>query len=173
MHRALARCTLRSWRPSDATRLAAIADDRDVWRMLRDRFPSPYTLADADAFIARVSAEEPVRNVAITVDDVAMGSVGVTPGEDINRVSGEVGYWLAAEARGKGLATDALSGFIAWLWETTELQHLHASVFTNNRASANVLEKCGFTLSYLAEKAAIKDGKIVDEWRYHLVRPEK
>lgn len=172
MHRSLTRCTLRSWRPSDAERLAAIADDRDVWRMLRDRFPSPYTLADADAFIARVAAEEPIRNVAIAVDDVVMGAIGVTPGEDINRISGEIGYWLAAEARGKGIATDAVLGFIDWLWETTGLQHLHASVFTTNRESARVLEKSGFTLSYLAEKAAIKDGQIVDEWRYHLVRPD-
>ncbi len=73
MHRTLARCTLRSWRPSDAERLAAIADDRTVWRMLRDRFPSPYTLADAEAFIARVSAERPERNVAIAVDDEVDG----------------------------------------------------------------------------------------------------
>lgn len=172
MHRPLTRCTLRSWRPSDAERLAAIADDRDVWRMLRDRFPSPYSLAHAEAFIARVTAEQPVRNVAISVDDVAMGAVGVTPGEDINRISGEVGYWLAAEARGKGLATEALRGFVDWLWETTELHHLFASVFTNNRESARVLEKCGFTLSYVAQKSAIKDGQIMDEWRYHLVRPD-
>lgn len=171
MQLVLSRCTLRPWRPSDAPRLAAIADDRDVWRMLRDRFPSPYTLADAESFIARVSSEDPLHNLAITVDDVAMGSIGVTPGEDINRVSGEVGYWLAAEARGKGIATDALRGFVEWLWETTDLHHLHASVFTNNRESARVLEKCGFQLSYLAEKAAFKDNQIVDEWRYHLVRP--
>lgn len=170
MHRALSRCTLRAWRASDAARLAVIGDDRDVWRMLRDRFPSPYTLADAESFIARAVTEEPLRNLAITVDDLVMGAIGVTPGEDINRISGEVGYWLAAGARGKGIATDALRGFVEWLWETTDLQHLHASVFTNNRESARVLEKCGFTLSYLAEKAAIKDGSIIDEWRYHLVR---
>ena len=52
------------------------------------------------------------------------------------------------------------------------LQGLFASVFTNNRESARVLEKCGFTLSYVAQKSAIKDGQIMDEWRYHLVRPE-
>jgi RimJ/RimL family protein N-acetyltransferase len=172
LDRPLARCTLRSWRPPDAPRLAVIADDRAVWRMLRDRFPSPYTLADAEAFIARSTAEDPVRSLAIAVEDAVVGSIGVTPGEDINRIAGEVGYWLAAEARGRGLATEALQGFVAWLWETTELQHLFASVFTSNRESARVLEKCGFTLAHLARKAAVKDGKITDEWRYTLVRPD-
>ncbi|MEP7382577.1 MAG: GNAT family N-acetyltransferase [Gemmatimonadota bacterium] len=172
MHRPLSRCTLRSWRQSDAERLAMIADDRAIWRMLRDRFPSPYTLADAESFIASATAERPSRNVAITVDDLVVGAIGVTPGEDIYRVTGEVGYWLDANARGRGLATEALRGFVAWLWETTDLQHLCASVFTSNRDSARVLEKSGFTLAYIARKAAVKDGTIVDEWRYQNIRAE-
>ncbi|MFP5355963.1 MAG: GNAT family N-acetyltransferase, partial [Gemmatimonadota bacterium] len=83
--------TIRSWRPSDAERLATIANDRDIWIMVRDRFPYPYTLADAEAFIARVTAEVPERSLAIAVDDVVAGGVVYMPGEDIHRVSAEVG----------------------------------------------------------------------------------
>ncbi|GMV08618.1 MAG: N-acetyltransferase [Gemmatimonadota bacterium] len=170
MHLPLPQCTIRSWRPADAARLATVANDRDIWIMVRDRFPHPYTLADADAFIARVLAEEPERNFAVAVDDAAVGGVVYMPGEDIHRVSAEVGYWLGADARGRGIATEAVRAFVGWIWENTEIQHLEAGVFTYNPASARVLEKVGFTLAYTARSSVIKDGTLRDEWVYTINR---
>ncbi|HEX4934345.1 MAG TPA: GNAT family N-acetyltransferase [Gemmatimonadaceae bacterium] len=172
VHLSLARCAIRSWRPDDAPRLARIANDRSIWVMVRDRFPHPYSLADADAHIARSLEQDPPRNLAITVDDVVIGAIGCIPGEDINRVRAEVGYWLGADARGKGYATEALRGFVQWLWDTTEFQHLTAAVFTDNPASARVLEKAGFVFAFLARKCAIKDGVLRDEWNYSLTRED-
>ena len=168
----LDRCSIRSWRPADAERLASIANDRSIWRMVRDRFPHPYARADADAFIARATGEHPEQNFAIAVDDQVVGGIACIPDVDINRVRAEVGYWLGAEWRGRGLATEAIRGFVDWIWATTELQHLTAAVFTYNPESARVLEKAGFGLAYLARKAAIKDGAICDEWTYCLVRED-
>jgi [ribosomal protein S5]-alanine N-acetyltransferase len=168
----LSQCTIRSWRPSDAERLAQAANDRSIWIMVRDRFPHPYTLQDAHDFIARVTAELPERNFAIAVDDVAMGGVIFMPGEDIHRVQAEVGFWLAADARGRGLATEAVRGLVDWLWQHTDFQHLTANVFTYNPASARVLEKVGFTLGHLARKNAIKDGRLSDSWLYQFPRPD-
>ncbi len=159
-------CSVRSWRPTDAERLATIANDRSIWIMVRDRFPHPYTIADAEAFIARVSTEAPERSFAITIDDVVAGGIAVMPGADIHRVSAEVGYWLGAEARGKGVATEAVRAFVEWIWAHTDLQHLTAGVFTYNPASARVLEKAGFSMAYLARQSAIKDGQLCDEWVY-------
>lgn len=170
MHLPLPQCTIRSWRPADAARLATVANDRDIWIMVRDRFPHPYTLADADAFIARVLAEEPERNFTVAVDDAAVGGVVYMPGEDIHRVSAEVGYWLGADARGRGIATEAVRAFVGWIWENTEIQHLEAGVFTYNPASARVLEKVGFTLAYTARNSMIKDGTLRDEWVYTINR---
>ncbi|MBK6844142.1 MAG: GNAT family N-acetyltransferase [Gemmatimonadetes bacterium] len=168
----LDRCSIRSWRPADAERLASIANDRSIWRMVRDRFPHPYARADADAFIARATGEHPEQNFAIAVDDQVVGGIACIPDVDINRVRAEVGYWLGAEWRGRGLATEAVRGFVDWIWATTELQHLTAAVFTYNPESARVLEKAGFTLAYLARKAAIKEGQVCDEWTYCLVRED-
>jgi [ribosomal protein S5]-alanine N-acetyltransferase len=173
MEISLERCHIRSWRADDAARLAAIANDRSIWIMVRDRFPHPYTLADAEAFIARVGSEVPECNFAITVNDVPVGCVGFVPGEDIARVSAEVGYWLGADARGRGLASEAVRGFVQWLWATTEFHHLFAKVFTSNPASARVLEKAGFTRAHVARKAAIKDGELRDEWHLVLVRGDE
>lgn len=170
MELTLPHCTIRSWRPADAERLATIANDRDIWIMVRDRFPYPYTLADGEAFVARVTAEVPERNFAIAVDDAVVGGIVYMPGEDIHRVSAEVGYWVGAEARGKGIATEAVRAFVAWLWANTDLQYLEAGVFTYNPASARVLEKAGFTMAYMARNSTIKDGILRDEWIYSLNR---
>jgi len=170
MHLALSRCAIRSWRRDDSKRLASIADDHSIWRMVRDVFPHPYTRADADAFIDMTSRQVPERSFAIVVDDEVIGSIGFVPGDDINRVRAEVGYWVCAEARGRGIATEALRGFVDWIWQSTDIQHLNAAVFSDNPASARVLENAGFALGYLARKAAIKDGLLRDEWIYYLVR---
>jgi hypothetical protein len=46
---------LRPWRAEEAERLASLADDRAIWRNLRDRFPHPYRVADAEASLASVA----------------------------------------------------------------------------------------------------------------------
>jgi RimJ/RimL family protein N-acetyltransferase len=54
-----------------------------------------------------------------------------------------VGYWIGREHWGQGLATAALRMFLPQL----KIRPLHAYVATHNLASAEVLKKCGFTVS--------------------------
>ncbi len=51
-----------------------------------------------------------------------------------------LGYWIAREQWGRGLATRAVRAFVAEL----PARPLHATVATDNVASRRVLEKCGF-----------------------------
>ena len=67
------RCLLRPLVASDAPSLAAHANDREVWLNLRDRFPHPYTLADASAYIAAVAARPRQTSFGIVVDGEAAG----------------------------------------------------------------------------------------------------
>ena len=48
---ALMQAVIRSWRAQDTTALVRHANNHSVWRNLRDRFPHPYTAADADRWI--------------------------------------------------------------------------------------------------------------------------
>ena len=83
------RCAVRQWHMDDADSLVRQADNINVARQLRDRFPHPYTRANASAFLkAATSAPEP-SNLAIEVDGQSRrpegtgGMVGwryVTPG---------------------------------------------------------------------------------------------
>ena len=92
----LSRCTLRPWRTGDEASLARYANNRNVSGNLKDRFPFPYTSADATEWIAHVAGQAPTCNFAIVVDGEAVGGTGIEVGDDVFRRSAEVGYWLAA-----------------------------------------------------------------------------
>ena len=57
----LERCTIRSWRAEDATCLATNANNRKIWLGLRDLFPHPYTINDANEFLQRAMSAQPAR----------------------------------------------------------------------------------------------------------------
>jgi RimJ/RimL family protein N-acetyltransferase len=162
----LDRLTIRSWRIDDAPHIAPLANNRAIWRNLRDRFPHPYTVADAEAFIAASLAREPEAQFAITLEDAAIGSIGLIPGTDIYRRSAEFGYWLGEPYWGRGYASEAIRGVSDWALEHLGLARLYAMVFTWNPASARALEKGGFVRESTARCAAFKDGELVDEWVY-------
>ena len=71
---------LRPWRPEDAPSIARHADDPQVAANLRDVFPCPYQLSDAEEFIRLCRAAEPEQAIfrAIVVDGQAVGSVALT-----------------------------------------------------------------------------------------------
>jgi RimJ/RimL family protein N-acetyltransferase len=62
----------------------------------------------------------------------------------------EVGYWVAAPARGRGVAPRALDAACEWAFSTIDnppLRRLELIHAVGNRASCRVAEKAGFTLS--------------------------
>ena len=163
-------CTLRYWRRGDEDALVHHADNYQIWRNLRDRFPQPYTPQDAHEWIDHTLAEDPPLNLAITVNAEAAGGIGIIPGDDIHRRSAEIGYWLGEEFWGRGIATEAVKAASRWVFENYDLNRLWAGVFEHNAASARVLVKAGFQFEARLRCAAIKEGRALDELVYALVR---
>ena len=87
-------CQIRAWRPGDRAALVRHANNRKVWRMLRDQFPHPYTAADAAAWIAIAHAQNPLTAFAIVADGGAVGGIGIVLQTDIHRRTAELGYWV-------------------------------------------------------------------------------
>ena len=58
---------------------------------------------------------------------------------------GEVGYWLAAWARGQGHATRAVRLICAWGFSALRLERIDLMAATGNPASQSVAERAGFT----------------------------
>jgi [ribosomal protein S5]-alanine N-acetyltransferase len=99
---------LRTWTARDAPSLARYADNPRIAAMMRDAFPSPYTLGDAHRFIALATSPGNNRFLAIVVDGAACGGIGIHPLDDVHRRTAEIGYWLAEPYWGRGIVTDAV-----------------------------------------------------------------
>jgi RimJ/RimL family protein N-acetyltransferase len=136
------RLLLRPGFPEDASALAAAMSDRAIARNLAV-VPWPYTLRDAEAFLA--SPRDPVLPSFLIFERTdgaprLIGSCGLG-----RRPSGavEMGYWIARPFWGRGFASEACRALIE-IARALSLSRLEASHFIDNPASARVLDKLGF-----------------------------
>ncbi len=162
-------CAVRSYRRSDAPVMAPYANHREVWQNLRDAFPHPYSVADAEAFIARALSDDPETMFAIAVEDRAVGGIGFSLHPDVERVSAEIGYWLGEPYWGRGIATEALAAVTAFAVRTHHLTRVYAVPYEWNLTSCRVLEKAGYVREARMRRSAIKDGRVIDQFLYAYV----
>jgi RimJ/RimL family protein N-acetyltransferase len=113
--------------------------------------PAPYARADAELFVAGQSE----RRRAGEAIDLAVGArrggelLGATGLRVFRpeRASCEIGYWVAAEARGRGLAPRAVAMLAAWALRSLPVKRIELTPDVDNRASHRVAEKAGFSLT--------------------------
>jgi RimJ/RimL family protein N-acetyltransferase len=136
------RLLLRPGFPEDAPALAAAMSDRSIARNLAV-VPWPYTIRDAEAFLA--SPRDPVLPSLLIFERTdgapeLVGSCGLG-----RRPSGsvELGYWIARCSWGRGFATEACTALID-IARALGLKQLEGSHFIDNPASGRVLDKLGF-----------------------------
>lgn len=168
---------LRPWRDADIDGLVAACQDPEISRWTR--VPWPYGRSDARAYLmARFDAilagtTAPFAIVSCAQQDQILGSISLMR-LDWKHARGEVGYWLAREARGQGHATRAVSLICRWGFETLDLERIELLAATDNGASQRVAERGGFTReavlrSYLRGKNGRQDmvafGLLRDERR--------
>jgi [ribosomal protein S5]-alanine N-acetyltransferase len=165
-------CTVRPWRRGDEESLTVNADNYKIWRNVRDRFPYPYTIEAADEWIEIASQESPPTNFAIVVEGKAAGGIGFVFRDDINRCRAEIGYWLGEAYWGRGIVTEAVRALTEWAFDNFDLASIYAGVLEWNPASMRVLEKAGYKFEARLQKAMIKEGLVMDEFIYAVVREE-
>lgn len=135
---------LRPWRLDDVPAVTAACQDREIARWLAF-VPEPYTEEDARFYIQDcIGAPDDRKPFAIT--DAETGQVIGSIDMRINRMqTGHVGYWLAAEARGRGVTAAALLALSRWAFEELGLGRVELVTDPDNVASQRVAEKAGFT----------------------------
>jgi RimJ/RimL family protein N-acetyltransferase len=161
---------LRHFSISDAPRLAELANNPKISINLRDAFPSPYTLANAQNFIAMCSAYQPAQVFAIEYNDEYVGNIGLHPEKDVYRKSAEIGYFLGEPYWNKGIMTEAVKQMVKYGFENLGIVRIHTGIFEYNIASQRVLEKCGFKKEAIFEKAVFKNNQLWNEVRYALLK---
>ncbi len=131
--------TLRATGPEDADALTAACQDPEIPRWAR--VPSPYRRADAESSLARSEAQTRAGVVMTLVVDAGdgrlAGSISLM-GIDRERGYGEIGYWVAAAARGRGVATRAVRLLRDWAAEELGLTTLEILIHRDNAPSRAV-----------------------------------
>ena len=167
-------CKIRKWRYEDVTDLAKALSNKHILDNLRDGLPYPYTEKDAQGFI-RAMTEADQNNTfafAITVEDKAIGSIGVFRQGNIHCRTAEMGYYIAEEYWGQGLGTSAVRQIVDYIFTNTDIIRIYADPFAYNEGSCRVLEKAGFTYEGTLRCNAVKNGVIQDMRMYSLIKDE-
>ena len=165
-------CILRKWQKSDLKSLVENASNWNIWINLKDTFPFPYTPEAALKWLKFTEMQPANTNFAIVVKDKAIGGIGVTFFDDLNRYSAEIGFWIGENYWGRGIATEAVKIFTAFIFENFGINRIFARVFDWNLSSAKVLEKNGFKIEGRLRKNVYKDGLFTDELIFGLLKDE-
>ena len=163
---------IRDWAVGDAAAIVRHANNRNVARWLRDRFPYPYRLRDAEGFLAAVSQQSPRTAFALATPTEAIGGIGLELGRDVHRFTAELGYWLGEPFWGRGITTRAVGAIVDYAFARFDLVRLYAYVFEGNGASERVLEKNGFACEGVLRQSVFKNGRMLDQKLFALLRPD-
>jgi RimJ/RimL family protein N-acetyltransferase len=162
---------LRPPAPSDADAVTAACQDADIPRFTR--IPSPYQRIHAEVWIAHAAEAWAAGTEApfVVVDPstgVLLGSVGVMHLADAAPPV-EIGYWVAKEARGRGVATRAVTLASRWALRDLGVPRLELMTRTDNLPSQRVAEATGFTREGVLRAYTTIGGELVDVAMYSLL----
>ncbi len=124
---------------ADVRAVTEACQDDDLSRFI-PFFPSPYQEQDARAWIDSRKQDETGRSFIIEDDAGALlGAIEIRLGS-----TGSIGYWVAKEARGRGVATQATKLLAEWAIREAGVERLELTTDPENLASQRVAEKAGF-----------------------------
>jgi len=103
--------------------------------------------------------------VILDDDGAIAGRITLTGIERGPYQNARVGYWVAQEANGRGLASSALGEVLGIAFGDLGLHRVEAATLVDNRRSQAVLARNGFTRVGLAPRYL----QIAGEWRDHLL----
>jgi RimJ/RimL family protein N-acetyltransferase len=162
--------TLRPWRESDIPAIVEACRDPEIARWTA--VPSPYTEEHARDFVAHgvPGREDDVQfAIADSSSHELLGSIGFfAPQEGV----GEVGYWIAAAARGRGVAVRAVVLVVTWAFRTRRLRRIQIHTLPGNEGSERVAEKAGFTREGVLRSYAVMKGRTTDITMFSLLPDE-
>lgn len=166
---------LRLWNTDDLRDLVQIANNPSISRYLTNRFPSPYTEADAQAWITNCvlqATKGRLLSFAIEYKSELVGGIELMPKSDVHSRTTELGYWLGEPFWGQGIMPEAVKAICKYGFETLQFARIQANVFSPNKGSMRVLEKSGFEHEGCLRKMVFKNGNFWDAHLYALINPK-
>lgn len=162
---------LRNWQPGDEESLQKHANNPNVSATLLDRFPSPYTLEDAHAWVKMFEDQDPIVNFAISINGEVVGGIGLNFRADVYRKTPLLGYWLSESYWGKGIMPEAVKLITNYAFEHLDAICIQALALSSNPKSMRVLEKAGYEKQGVLRNSVVKNGQILDEHVFAISNP--
>lgn len=150
---------LRPWTLGDVPAVTAACQDPEISRWTA--VPREYTELDATEFIATRETDRAAgREVSFAVvdhEDELLGAIGLSNFDWHDR-KGEIGYWMAREARRRGAGTRALRLLSRWAIEGLGLERVELMANPANEASQRLAARAGFTREGTLRRYRIRHG---------------
>jgi len=153
-------------------RLLSEADVGDVAELIRDpdtlrftRIPEPPPDGFARSWYERYDQARGTgakEAFAIVGDDGAFLGLALAPEIDAEAAEAELGYIVAAHARGRGVAGEALALLTRWAFEERGILRAYLIIDVENPASKTVAERAGYTLEGVLRSTYLKQGRRSD-----------
>lgn len=163
--------TLRATTSRDVDAIAAACQNPEIprWTLV----PVPYRRADALGWMAaselELDAGLAIGWLAVDAEDRLLASISLM-GIDRERGIGEIGYWVARQARGRGVATRAVRLVCGWAASELGLTTLELVIHEDNAPSHAVARAAGFTQTG-EHRVAPREGLPEGRYRVHQWHP--
>jgi RimJ/RimL family protein N-acetyltransferase len=169
------RLTIRAMTPDDAGDLWERRNDPEVARY--QDWATPYPRSEADRVTAELTEMDGPTDgewwmAAIELEDRSTAGDLVVHLSSQGRTA-EIGYTLDRVHWGHGYAVEALGALVDYLFETVGVTRIFGMMHPDNRASARVLERCGFLFEGHTRKSYWLNDENSDDWIYGLLREDR
>ncbi|MGI8595418.1 MAG: GNAT family N-acetyltransferase [Solirubrobacteraceae bacterium] len=162
---------LRRYTEADVDELTAALQDPEIaeWTNV----PAPYTRDHALRFIAEgpPGFSELALGICDAGDGRLLGSVGVRL-DEVQRCA-EMGYWVAADERGRGVATRAIRLVSRWAIGELGVGRVQILAAPDNAASRRAAEQAGFTAEGTLRAYRVQKDRRVDLVMHSLLPGEE
>lgn len=155
---------LREFTVDDAAWYAEATRDPEVQRFTAD--PPTITAEQVAAAIVARSADPGATSFCIEDDGERCGNMAV----DVEDGVGHISYLVAAHARGRGLATRALTEFVAWIFANHAVDELRLWAHRDNTGSRKAAERAGFVRDPARDRDREIKGEVWPTVAYQLPR---
>lgn len=165
---------LRPWCDSDKENLVKNANNKVVSQYLTDIFPYPYTMKNANEWIALTKTFDPKKVITycICVNGEAVGGIELRFQSDVFSKTGILGYWLGENFWSKGIMSKAIQQVCEEGFSKFELERIEADVFSPNEGSKNVLKRNGFLLEGICKNAVCKNENLYHTYVFALLKED-